>query len=174
MNKSLTLNLNDTPAYSKTLIILLYSTILVIAIALGVYGYVNTNSFSQSHTIQSHAVQSHAVQSDSLQTAADQRIKTIVGGVPQTTIQYVAQRLRVRFMAGDWRYGGIGQSGGIVQVYIQIPNKLDFNPSQQAGYIRDSLCPVATDGIWSKLSPRQLEIHLFTETKSNSVFAACG
>ena len=147
------------PVYPKALTVLLYMLVPVFIAAVGMIVYLNSGTAS---TIVHQQKQLSTITS------------TAELAVPESTLYFVQRRLRVQFMAGDWRYGGIEQSDGIVKAYIQIPQKLDLDADQHNQYIRQSLCPGGIDEIWTQLSPKQLEIHLYTRMKSQSVFALCG
>ncbi|NQZ12251.1 MAG: hypothetical protein HRT35_34295 [Algicola sp.] len=156
------------PVYPKVLTILLYMCVPVFIGAVGMILYLNSGS---------GIVASNVSINDKNPLNANTRTPQLTvseSKVPESTLYFVERRLRVKFMAGDWRYGGIEQRDGIVRAYIQIPQRLDLNSDQHSQYIRQSLCPGGIDEIWTQLSPKQLEIHLYTRMKSQSVYALCG
>jgi hypothetical protein len=143
--------------FSRGVTSVLYTLMLLMVSTAGSYAYFKINAQGNL------AAQSEV-----------QRVQEAFAKLPSATVKYVEQHLRKKFIAGEWRYGGIAQAGGLVEAYIQIPQKLEFDKSQQVYYIRHSICPAATDGIWSKLAPQQLEIHLYTQLKSDSTHTTCG
>ncbi len=170
MNKAipLTQSINrpmNQPSQAMGMMTIINIVALLLASGLGVYLYVGSSKVSFGYT------------------KLDQSASAIPSSIPSTTppstisaitLQSVAQHLRTRFIAGDWRLGSISQEQDIVKAYIQIPVKLDFSSTQQKIYIRQSVCPASDDRIWSIVSPKQLEIHLYTQTKTQSISTLCG
>jgi hypothetical protein len=146
-------SLNDQSTYPKALVVGLYMLVPLILWAIGMMIYINSSAKTTTNTVSSITVDEVSF--------------------PEATLQFVGQRLRRQFTMGDWRYDNLVPDNGVIQAYIQILQKLDFDKSQQTNYIRQSLCPGGADDIWSKLSPKQLEIHLYTRLKSNSVYTSC-
>lgn len=158
------MNLKNIPFYSKGMATLIYSVALLTASGISTYAYFNITE-----------------QPDAKQQAQNQQLSnngasanTSIPDVAPAIVQYVEEQLRIKFLAGAWRYGGIDHQNGLVQAYIQIPDELDLDPSYQAQYIKRSVCPAPHDQMWSKLSPKQLKIHLYTNEKSHSVSTICG
>jgi hypothetical protein len=104
------------PVFPKLLTILLYMLVPVFIGAVGMMLYLNSDSGIA--TINTNKPLSANRESIQL-TVSESK-------VPESTRYFVERRLRVKFMAGDWRYGGIEQRDGIVRAYIQIPQRLDL------------------------------------------------
>lgn len=152
------------PVYPKVLTILLYMLVPVFIGAVGMIVYLNSDS-ANAAIIDKQPLNA---------STRTPHLSVSESTVPESTLYFVERRLRAKFMAGEWRYGGIEQRDGIVRAYIQIPQRLALASDEHNQYIRQSLCPGGIDEIWTQLSPKQLEIHLYTQMKSQSVYALCG
>ena len=177
MNKAipLTQSINrpmNQPSQAMGMMTIINIVALLLASGLGVYLYVGSSKVSFGYTKLDQSAS--AIPSSIPSTLPTTPLTTPPSTISAITLQSVTQHLRTRFIAGDWRLGSISQEQDIVKAYIQIPVKLDFSSTQQKIYIRQSVCPASDDRIWSIVSPKQLEIHLYTQTKTQSISTLCG
>lgn len=78
------------------------------------------------------------------------------------------------FRLGEWRYQGVNASVGSVNVYIQIPQKLAMERDVQERYLQQVICPRGDNlEMWHQLRQVDLNIHLYTQSKTRTVSAVC-
>lgn len=94
--------------------------------------------------------------------------------VSQSTLRTVDRTFYGNFSVGDWRYQGANAKFGQVVAYIQIPQKLDMPERIQQQYMQQIICPKDDQiDLWYQLKDVDLEVHLYTFTKQQSVSATC-
>jgi len=89
-------------------------------------------------------------------------------------LKFVAELLSGQFKYGSWRYINSELTDNKIKSYIQIPLKLQMEKDYQRNYIKKALCPNNDHPLWKHIEQSQLEIHLYTGYKHNSVYAKCG
>lgn len=94
--------------------------------------------------------------------------------ISENTLKTVNRTFYKIFIGGDWYYQGAKVGNGIVNAYIQIPQKLDMDSDVQEQYLQQIICPGEEHiDMWSQLRHYQLAVHLYTVTKKQSVSAKC-
>jgi hypothetical protein len=89
-------------------------------------------------------------------------------------LKFVDGLIRGQFKYGTWHYINSELTGNEIKSYIQIPLKLQMEKDYQRNYIKKALCPNKNHPLWKHIKQNQLEIHLYTGYKHNSIYAKCG
>ncbi|WP_111977306.1 hypothetical protein [Algibacillus agarilyticus] len=89
-------------------------------------------------------------------------------------ITNINQYFKQKFRGGDWYYQGIEAIDEKLKVYIQIPKQMRLSGYETSNYIQLALCPSQHQSkTFKTLKNNQLEIHLYSTLKSQSVSALC-
>ncbi|MBU2968917.1 hypothetical protein KO527_06110 [Pseudoalteromonas sp. C2R02] len=100
-------------------------------------------------------------------------IQTSMPSLNSKHLKFVDGLLRGQFKYGTWRYINSELAGSKIKSYIQIPLKLQMEKGYQRNYIQKALCPHKNHPLWQHIQRAQLEVHLYTGYKHNSVYAKC-
>lgn len=150
--------------HSKFMQVALYALVAITLLGAGFMGMkAMMSKSSTTHT--------RTVKSASITPTVTKSLATIGERVHREIDILIARQ----FTTGDWRFAGSELSKNeIVQVYIQIPQKLEMDKSHQQRYIQQMLCPAKNSGVWQLIEPSQIQFNLFTTIKRLSVSASCG
>lgn len=106
--------------------------------------------------------------------AASQFLHDSDSTVTEPMLKSVNSAFRTTILGGDWYYQGAQAVNGTINVYIQIPDKLNMSRDEQEKYLKMSLCPSsAKKYMWQKIKDVPLSVHVYTMNKSHTVFAHC-
>ena len=96
------------------------------------------------------------------------------GPVPSNIAKLFAREFQQRFSAGEWRYQNVQNANGLLQVHIQIPDKLDLDDDKAQAYIRAVICPdKRKTELWSQIGQYDLAVNLYTSLKSTGINETC-
>jgi len=102
------------------------------------------------------------------------KTQILVSTITKKHQDFVDVLIGSQFKYGTWRYINSEIKDNKIKSYIQIPLKLQMEKDYQKNYIQKALCPNKNHPLWKHIKPSQLEIHLYTGYKHNSVYAKCG
>ncbi|SFD04951.1 hypothetical protein [Pseudoalteromonas denitrificans] len=131
----------------KIVAVMLFLLLLIILTCFKINTFISNDSHSQIQDIQTELTTEH--------------------------LNLVSNFISHKFRMGSWRYVNSEIIKNEIRVFIQIPEKLQIDKQYQQNYIQKAICPNKAHSIWQHLSPSQLEIHLFTGYKHNSIYAFC-
>lgn len=94
--------------------------------------------------------------------------------ISETAIRAVNTSFQMSFSMGGWYYKGAEAINGTINAYIQIPDRLDMNHTDQKNYLRQAICPSTQQKeFWQKLEGIPLSVHIYTFNKKFTVYAHC-